>query len=90
MNYPASSLDVTKLKKGANYDFRIFAENIHGDSEPLLTEGPIKAENPFCRCPAQFDVWCLFDLWQLFSEKSLWRRCLLILMNTYLSSTLER
>ena len=62
VNYPVSSLDVSKLKKGANYDFRVFAENIHGDSEPLLTEGPIKAENPFCRCPAQFDVWCLFDL----------------------------
>lgn len=49
MNYPASSLGVTKLKKGSTYDFRVFAENIHGDSEPLLTEGPTKAENPFCK-----------------------------------------
>lgn len=51
VNYPATSLDVTKLKKGSSYEFRVFAENVHGDSEPLLTEGPTKAENPFSKLP---------------------------------------
>jgi len=47
VNYPVNSLTIPKLKKGAGYEFRVVAENVQGDSEPLLTTEPVIAENPF-------------------------------------------
>ncbi|XP_067930808.1 twitchin-like [Watersipora subatra] len=47
LNYPTTSFTVPKLKKGSSYEFRVFAENVHGDSEPLVSDGPVTAENPF-------------------------------------------
>jgi len=47
VNYPVNSLTIPKLKKGAGYEFRVVAENVQGDSEPLLTTDPVIAENPF-------------------------------------------
>lgn len=47
VNYPATQFQVSKLTERKSYMFRVMAENIHGDSEPLITETPTKAENPF-------------------------------------------
>lgn len=38
---------VPKLQEGHQYKFRIIAENKNGDSEPLETESPVTAKNPF-------------------------------------------
>lgn len=38
---------VPKLKEGEDYKFRVMAENENGTSEPLETERPVKAKNPF-------------------------------------------
>ncbi|KAK2158172.1 hypothetical protein LSH36_175g03003 [Paralvinella palmiformis] len=40
---------VPKLKEGEDYKFRVMAENENGTSEPLETERPVKAKNPFDR-----------------------------------------
>lgn len=37
------------LDDGEEYDFRVMAVNENGESEPLLTSGPIKAKFPFGR-----------------------------------------
>ena len=38
---------VPKLKEGEDYKFKVMAENENGTSEPLETERPVKAKNPF-------------------------------------------
>lgn len=35
------------LDEGEEYDFRVIAVNENGESEPLLTSGPVKAKYPF-------------------------------------------
>jgi hypothetical protein len=42
-------MTVGKLKEGHEYEFRVIAQNTNGDSEPLKTEQPILAKNPFDR-----------------------------------------
>lgn len=44
---PGTSCHVGKLQEGHAYEFRVIAENIHGESEPLLTSKPMVAKNPF-------------------------------------------
>ena len=41
---------VPKLQEGHQYKFRVIAENKNGDSEPLETESPVTAKNPFGDC----------------------------------------
>ncbi|XP_071104533.1 twitchin-like isoform X3 [Haliotis cracherodii] len=38
---------VPKLQEGHEYKFRVIAENRNGESEPLETEDPVTAKNPF-------------------------------------------
>ena len=38
---------VSDLTPGQDYKFRVVAVNDEGDSEPLETEGAIKAKNPY-------------------------------------------
>ena len=38
---------VPKLLEGHKYKFRVVAESPNGDSEPLETDEPITAKNPF-------------------------------------------
>ncbi|XP_070200689.1 twitchin-like isoform X4 [Littorina saxatilis] len=38
---------VPKLQEGHEYKFRVIAKNKNGDSDPLVTENPITAKNPF-------------------------------------------
>lgn len=40
-------MDVTGLNEGKEYLFRVKAVNSEGESEPLETESPIVAKNPF-------------------------------------------
>ena len=39
--------EVQGLQEGKNYDFRVRAENMHGLSEPLVTDKKTLAKNPF-------------------------------------------
>ena len=39
--------DVDGLEEGEEYNFRVFAVNELGESEPLEGDKPIKAKNPF-------------------------------------------
>ena len=41
--------DVTDLDDGEEYEFRVSAVNENGQSEPLLTDKPVKAKYPFGR-----------------------------------------
>ena len=41
---------VPKLQEGHQYKFRVIAENKNGDSEPLETESPVTAKNPYGEC----------------------------------------
>lgn len=42
-----TSIVVPKLHEGHEYEFRIMAENINGRSDPLSTESPVLAKDPF-------------------------------------------
>ena len=42
-----NSCAVKGLEEGKEYEFRVTAENMHGESEPLLTTNPIVAKWPF-------------------------------------------
>lgn len=44
---PGTTVTVPKLVEGHEYEFRIMAENIHGQSAPLSTETPVLAKDPF-------------------------------------------
>ena len=44
-----TKLAVKNLQEGHEYKFRVKAENLHGLSEPLETEKPIVAKNPFSK-----------------------------------------
>jgi titin len=41
--------EVTGLNEGSEYKFRVSAENAYGQSQPLESEKPIIAKNPFSR-----------------------------------------
>lgn len=38
---------VPRLLEGTKYEFRVFAENLQGRSDPLETEKPIVAKNQY-------------------------------------------
>lgn len=38
---------VPRLLEGTKYEFRVFAENLQGRSEPLNTEKPVVAKNRY-------------------------------------------
>lgn len=40
-------MDIKGLQEGHEYDFRVKALNDEGESEPLETEKPIIAKNPY-------------------------------------------
>lgn len=40
-------LEVTGLTPGKQYQFRVTAVNDEGDSEPLVSDAPIIAKNPY-------------------------------------------
>lgn len=42
-----TSLVVPKLQEGHQYEFRVMAENSFGTSEPLVTDSPVTAKNPY-------------------------------------------
>lgn len=42
-----TSHNVKGLKEGKKYKFRVKAENIYGAGQPLETEKPVLAKNPF-------------------------------------------
>lgn len=48
-NSPLTEFEVTGLNPGSEYKFRVTAVNDEGDSEPLESERPIIAKNPFGR-----------------------------------------
>lgn len=49
MPHPTTEFRVPKLEEGRNYMFRVKAENIHGQSTPLVTEDATTAKNPFSK-----------------------------------------
>lgn len=44
---PGTSFTVPKLQEGHEYEFRVIAENAFGRSDPLTTEEPVLAKDPF-------------------------------------------
>jgi hypothetical protein len=42
-------ITIGKLKEGHEYEFRVIAQNANGASEPLVTDKPVLAKNPFDR-----------------------------------------
>jgi predicted phage tail protein len=42
-----TELDVKGLQEGHDYEFRVKAINEEGESEPLTTDRPITAKNPY-------------------------------------------
>lgn len=54
----STSLRVTKLTPGKEYQFRVRAVNKEGESDPLITTGSTLAKNPFDEptAPSQPDV----------------------------------
>jgi hypothetical protein len=42
-----NSCQVKGLEEGKEYEFRVAAENLHGQSDPLLTAEPVTAKWPF-------------------------------------------
>ncbi len=44
------TLKVTKLIEGHDYNFRVYAENEIGQSDPCASTEPIKARLPFGKC----------------------------------------
>lgn len=50
------------LDEGEEYDFRVLAVNPQGESEPLMTTGPIKAKYPFGEKQSTC-IWTLASCW---------------------------
>jgi hypothetical protein len=46
---PGCQCSVPKLKEGQEYEFRVCAENALGRSDPLVTDSPVLAKDPFGR-----------------------------------------
>lgn len=46
-------LQVSGLKYGAKYNYRVFAENAAGISDPSNTIGPLLADDPHGETPAE-------------------------------------
>lgn len=46
---------VTGLIPGKQYQFRVKAVNAEGESEPLVTDGPTLAKNPYGKCTPVLD-----------------------------------
>ncbi|VDN28526.1 unnamed protein product [Gongylonema pulchrum] len=44
---PGTTATVSKLSEGHQYEFRVMAENANGRSDPLNTDSPITAKDPF-------------------------------------------
>jgi hypothetical protein len=42
-------LQVSGLNEGKEYQFRVKAVNAEGESEPLETDVPTLAKNPYCK-----------------------------------------
>ena len=51
--------DVDGLEEGEEYNFRVFAVNELGESEPLEGDKPIKAKNPFGEYNYCLNLTCL-------------------------------
>lgn len=51
--------NVTKLKEGRQYEFRVMAENMNGLSEPLYTTETVLAKNPYGTCIISIMGFCL-------------------------------
>lgn len=51
-----NSLPVKGLTEGKKYKFRVKAENIYGAGEPLETEKPVLAKNPFGKIFALLNI----------------------------------
>lgn len=47
INPKDNKMTVRNLTRGCDYDFRIVAVNELGESDPLMTSAPIRAEFPF-------------------------------------------
>ena len=43
------NLNLAIAEEGKEYEFRVFAENEIGESEPLTTARPILAKNQYCK-----------------------------------------
>lgn len=48
--YPECTAKVNKLINGKEYQFRVMAVNLQGESKPLETTEPIIAKNEFGQC----------------------------------------
>ena len=48
-NFLKSSYPPSIAEEGKEYEFRVFAENEIGESEPLTTARPILAKNQYCK-----------------------------------------
>uniref|UniRef100_A0A0N5D1Z0 non-specific serine/threonine protein kinase n=1 Tax=Thelazia callipaeda TaxID=103827 RepID=A0A0N5D1Z0_THECL len=44
---PGSTVMIPKLNEGHQYEFRVMAENAYGKSDPLNTDSPVLAKDPF-------------------------------------------
>ena len=51
-----TSCAINKLKEGTEYEFRVIAENQYGLGEPLVTEKPVLAKNPFGKLIGLLDL----------------------------------
>ncbi|XP_053200690.1 twitchin-like isoform X3 [Panonychus citri] len=67
-----TSFEVTGLTPGKRYQFRIKAKNAEGESEPLVSDEPTIAKNPYDEPDAPTDV--KVDDWDNQSAQLVWKR----------------